>query len=45
MTDGQRSFGLPLGRLLNVTPRLPTADMARTVEPYGRFASPAARGR
>lgn len=37
MTDGQRSFDPPLGRLLSVAPGMPTADMARTIEHYGRL--------
>jgi uncharacterized protein len=37
MTDSQRSFEVPLGRILSVAPGLPTTDMARTVEHYGRL--------
>lgn len=37
MTDEQQTFDVPLGRLLSVAPGMPTADMARTVEHYGRL--------
>ena len=37
MTDEQQTFDPPLGRLLTVAPGMPTADMARTVEHYGRL--------
>jgi uncharacterized protein len=44
MADEQKTFDLPLGRLLGVAPGMPTTDMARTVEHYGRlgftFAAP-----
>src|ERR1700734_739403 len=35
--DSPKTFEVPLGRLLSVAPGLPTADMARTVEHYGRL--------
>jgi uncharacterized protein len=37
MTDARQTFDVPLGRLLSVAPGMPTADMARTVEHYGRL--------
>ena len=37
MTDPQNTFEIPLGRLLSVAPGLPTSDMARTIEHYGRL--------
>jgi uncharacterized protein len=44
MTDAHATFDVPLGRLLSVAPGVPTTDMARTVEHYGRlgfvFSSP-----
>ncbi len=33
----QRSYDIPLGRLLSVAPGIPTTDMARTVEHYQRL--------
>jgi uncharacterized protein len=46
MTDSQRNLEVPLGRILNVAPGLPTTDMARTVENYRRlgftFSAPGA---
>ena len=30
----QRTYEIPLGRLLSVAPGIPTTDMARTVEHY-----------
>ena len=33
----QRTYDIPLGRLLSVAPGLPTTDMARTVEHYQRL--------
>jgi predicted enzyme related to lactoylglutathione lyase len=33
----QRSYDIPLGRLFCAAPGLPTTDMARTVEHYGRL--------
>jgi hypothetical protein len=33
----QRTYDLPLGRLLGVAPGIPTTDMARTVEHYQRL--------
>jgi uncharacterized protein len=35
--DSRKSFQVPLGRLFSVAPGLPTTDMARTVEHYGRL--------
>jgi uncharacterized protein len=44
VTDPQNTFEIPLGRLLTVAPGIPTTDMARTIEHYGRlgftFATP-----
>jgi ankyrin repeat protein len=37
MADGQKTFDLPLGRLLGVAPGMPTRDMARTIDHYGRL--------
>jgi uncharacterized protein len=37
VTDPQNTFEIPLGRLLSVAPGLPTSDMARTIEHYGRL--------
>jgi hypothetical protein len=37
VTENQKSFEIPLGRILDVSPGLPTTDMARTVEHYGRL--------
>jgi hypothetical protein len=37
MADEQKTFDVPLGRLLSVAPGMPTTDMARTVEHYGRL--------
>ena len=37
MADEPKSFDVPLGRLLGVAPGMPTRDMARTVEHYGRL--------
>jgi uncharacterized protein len=37
LADNQRTFDVPLGRLLSVAPGMPTTDMARTVEHYGRL--------
>ena len=37
MTEDHKTFDLPLGRLLSVAPGMPTTDMARTVEHYGRL--------
>jgi uncharacterized protein len=37
MADEPKTFGVPLGRLLGVAPGMPTRDMARTVEHYGRL--------
>ena len=34
---GQRTYDIPLGRLLSVAPGIPTTDMARTVEHYQRL--------
>jgi len=37
MADEPKTFDVPLGRLLGVAPGMPTRDMARTVEHYGRL--------
>jgi uncharacterized protein len=37
VTDPQKTFDVPTGRCLSVAPGLPTTDMARTVEHYGRL--------
>jgi ankyrin repeat protein len=37
VTDERKAFDVPLGRLLRVAPGLPTTDMARTAEHYGRL--------
>lgn len=37
MTEQKRVFEVPMGRILNVSPGLPTTDMARTVEEYRRL--------
>ena len=37
MADKHQTFDVPLGRLLSVAPGMPTTDMARTVEHYGRL--------
>lgn len=37
MTDEHRTFDVPAGRLLSVAPGMPTADLARTIEHYGRL--------
>jgi ankyrin repeat protein len=37
VADEHQTFDVPLGRLLNVAPGMPTTDMARTVEHYGRL--------
>ncbi|MGD0704593.1 MAG: ankyrin repeat domain-containing protein [Trebonia sp.] len=46
MTDEHNAFDVPLGRLLSVAPGMPTTNMARTVEHYGRlgfsFSAPGA---
>jgi predicted enzyme related to lactoylglutathione lyase len=34
---GQRSYDIPLGRLISAAPGLPTTDMARTVQHYQRL--------
>lgn len=48
MTDEQRSFEVPAGRIVSVAPGLPCTDMARTVEHYRRlgftFSFPGASG-
>jgi hypothetical protein len=40
LTNQQRTFDLPLGRLLNVAPGMPTTDVARTVEHYLNWPAP-----
>jgi ankyrin repeat protein len=35
--DSPKAFEIPLGRLSSVAPGLPTTDLARTVEHYGRL--------
>jgi uncharacterized protein len=37
MADNDKTFDVPAGRLLSVAPGLPTTDMARTIEHYGRL--------
>jgi ankyrin repeat protein len=37
MADERHALDVPLGRLLSVAPGMPTTDMARTVEHYGRL--------
>src|ERR1700733_4777326 len=37
MTAGDRTYDIPLGRLVSVAPGIPTTDMARTVEHYQRL--------
>jgi uncharacterized protein len=34
---GQRTYDIPLGRLVSVAPGIPTTDMARTIEHYQRL--------
>jgi len=46
VSDTQRGFKVPLGRIFSAAPGLPTADMARTAEHYRRlgftFSAPGA---
>jgi hypothetical protein len=37
VADNDRTFDVPAGRCLSVAPGLPTTDMARTAEHYGRL--------